>query len=105
MILTAKNGKQYTVTNGSIENLEIQCDNKVFVFEDLSIGNYSSRKKEAVFYSYDIVEGERINKARHSVKDFNSEYLDFLKSNVWESLQNDLVTALLKKVEFTEIQE
>ena len=105
MNLTGTNGKEYNVRLATGQNFEIQCGNLVYVFEDLSIGKYESRRKEAVFYSFKIDEqGVRQFIDRHSVQDFNSEFLAFLNSEVWQQLQEGLINSLLNKIENTEIQ-
>lgn len=110
MKIIATNGKEYEVRFNNDQNLEIQRFDeqteleKVFVFKDLSIGNFESGRREAIFYSYEITpSGERINRQRHSFRDTDSEFAAFLQSTVWDTLKKSLVTGFLNKIEFTEI--
>jgi hypothetical protein len=109
MIITATNGKQYEVRMDNDQNIEIERDDtitglrKVFVFQDLSIGNFQDGRKEAIFYSYDIAPtNERINKQRHAFKDEGGEFANFLNSAAWQQIKNSLVIDFLAKIEWTE---
>ncbi|MGQ3085711.1 hypothetical protein, partial [Flavobacterium sp.] len=77
MIITATNGIIYEVRFAAEENFEIERDDtstglrKVFVFQDIAIGPVESKRKETIFYSFDITPtGERVFADRHSFKDF-----------------------------------
>ena len=112
MEIIGKNGRTYEVRFDSNEPFEIERDDettgmrKVFVFQDFSIGTLASKRRETIFYSYDITpEGERINMKRHSFKDFESEFTDFLNSEIWAELKMNIVLCFLKKIEFTELSD
>lgn len=101
MIIQATNGKEYEVRFEANQDFEIQCDDVVYVFQDYSLGNLESGREEVIFYSYDIVDGERIYKGRHSFTAFENEFNSFLQSEIWTALKNRIVIDFLRKIEFT----
>jgi hypothetical protein len=101
MIIEAKNGKTYTLPDSQAANLEIEREGLVFVLQDLSISLLSG-KREAVFYSFAVADGERVFNDRHSVMDFPAEFTAFLESDTWAELLEWMVKGFLKKIEFTE---
>jgi len=111
MEITAQNGKTYEIRFDNLENIEIERDDeitglrKVFVFQDISIGNFESGRKEVIFYSYDISPtGERINKERHNYYDTENEFASFLNSHIWQSLTSLIIGDFFKKIEFTHLE-
>lgn len=105
--INCTNGKAYDVRFVN-QNLEIERDEdttglrRVFVFQDLSIGNLISGRKEVIFYSYDISPTEeRINRKRHTYKDSESEFEAFISTEIWQNLREQIITDFLKKIEFT----
>lgn len=109
MTIIAKNGITYEVRTDN-NNLEIEREDvgtglrKVFVFQDLSIGNLDSGRKEAIFHSYDISPtGSRINQGRHNFVDLQTEFEAFINSDIWNTIKQSLIVDFLAKIEFTEI--
>lgn len=95
-------GVTYTIniTNG---NLEIQFANaetglqKVYVFQDLSIGMPSSKRVDTIYYSYDITPtGQRINQIRHAYQSSEQDYNDFEGSTLGFILKRSIVNGLFR---------
>jgi hypothetical protein len=110
MNITGKNEIIYQVKMNANENFEIERNDavtglrKAYVFQDLAIGNVDSKRKEVVFYSYDITPtGERIKRDRHSFTDSDAEFAEFMDSELWGILMNSILTDFLRKIENTEI--
>jgi hypothetical protein len=109
MNVTASNGITYQVRFDNNGNFEIERPDtgtglqKVFVIQDISIGNYQNKRKECVFYSYDVSPtGERTYSGRHPFKDTDNEFTAFLESDIWDKLKNAILLDFLRKIEFTE---
>lgn len=112
MIITAQNGIQYEIRCDSLQNIEIERDDentgmrKVFVFQDFSLGNFDSARKETIFYSYDIQSnGERINQQRHNFYDSKNEFQYFSLTELWNQISQLILTEFFMKIEFTSLGE
>lgn len=101
-MITTINGKEYTI---NINNgfLEVQFMNeetglqKVYVFQDLSIGMPSSKRVDTIYYSYDITPtGQRINQQRHSYQSSAQDYDDFEQSTLGFILKRSIVNGLFR---------
>jgi hypothetical protein len=101
-MITNINEKDYNI---NINNgfLEVQFMNeetglqKVYVFQDLSIGMPSSKRVDTIYYSYDITPtGQRINQQRHSYQSSEQDYNDFEASTLGFILKRSIVNGLFR---------
>lgn len=107
-IITADNGKTYTVRFANNQDFEVQRFDtetgleKVFVLMDFSLGNFTSKRKEMIWYSYNISPtGARTDMQRLPIGDSKDDFLDFLESEVWDLLKEKLLEDFLRRVETT----
>lgn len=108
MTITADNGKQYQVRFANNENFEVERFDeetglrKVFVLMDFSLGNFLSKRKEMIWYSYNISPtGKRTDEQRLPLGDTLEEFENFLASELWGLLKEKLLDDFLKKAEYT----
>ena len=103
---TAANGIVYTVRFVG-QDLEIERPDeptgliKVFVFKGFSIGNFTSQRKETIFFSYLIVNGQRIDEKKLVLPDAPDEFAAFIASELWDTLRNKIIDDFLREVDYT----
>ena len=101
-MITTINGVEYTIkiANGELEIEFANTDTglqKVFVFQDLSIGIPSSKRVETIYYSYDITPtGQRINQVRHAYQSSEQDYNEFEESTLGFILKRSIVNGLFR---------
>lgn len=104
--VTAANGITYTVKFEG-QNLEIQRPDaftglqKVFVFKNFSVGNWISKRKEIIVYSYLIANDQRIGEEQVRLVDTPEEFEAFLLTPLWEMIQEQIFDDFLRKLEGT----
>lgn len=103
---TAKNGINYTVRFVG-QNLEIERHDeatglqKVFVFKDFSIGDFTKKRKEVTFESYIILNDQRIDKKTIVLPDSPEEVDAFMTTALMASLRDHIVDVFLRENDYT----
>lgn len=101
-MITIIEGIEYNIriADGQLEIEFANADTglqKVFVFQDLSIGMPSSKRVETIYYSYDITPtGQRINQQRHAYLSSEQDYNEFEQSTLGFILKRSIVNGLFR---------
>ena len=107
-MITTVNGVEYTINITNGENIEIEREDltsglrKVFVFENLSIGNPLSKRIQTAYHSYDITPtGARINKQLHQYTSSEADYETFEAELVGFVLKRSIVNGMFRFIDQT----